>query len=29
MTDIAKFEQFGLNALYSAILILDNANDQF
>ena len=29
MTDIAKFEQFGLNAFYNAIPVLDNANDWF
>lgn len=29
MTDIAKFKQFGLNAFYDAIPILDNANDWF
>lgn len=29
MTDIAKFEQFGLNAFYNAIPLLDNANDWF
>ena len=29
MTDIPKFEQFGLNAFYSAIPTLDNANDWF
>jgi len=29
MTDTAKFEQFGLNAFYNAIPILDNANDWF
>ncbi|CAG9955910.1 unnamed protein product [Clonostachys rosea f. rosea IK726] len=29
MTDIAKFEQFGLGAFYNAIPTLDNANDWF
>uniref|UniRef100_A0A093VNJ9 Copia protein n=1 Tax=Talaromyces marneffei PM1 TaxID=1077442 RepID=A0A093VNJ9_TALMA len=29
MTDIVKFEQFGLNSFYNAIPILDNANDWF
>ncbi|CRG92846.1 hypothetical protein PISL3812_09917 [Talaromyces islandicus] len=29
MTDIVKFEQFGLNTFYSAIPTLDNANDWF
>ncbi|KAJ5283470.1 hypothetical protein N7505_001450 [Penicillium chrysogenum] len=29
MTDIAKFEQFGLNAFYNGIPILDNASDWF
>lgn len=29
MTDIAKFKQFGLNAFYSAIPTLYNANDWF
>jgi hypothetical protein len=29
MTNIAKFEQFGLNTFYNAIPILDNANDWF
>lgn len=29
MTDIAKFEQFGLNSFYNAIPTLDNANDWF
>ncbi|KAF2684427.1 hypothetical protein K458DRAFT_260694, partial [Lentithecium fluviatile CBS 122367] len=29
MTDIRKFEQFGLNTFYNAIPTLDNANDWF
>ena len=29
MADITKFEQFGLNAFYNGILILDNASDWF
>lgn len=29
MTDVAKFEQFGLNSFYNAIPTLDNANDWF
>ncbi|CAI6013798.1 unnamed protein product, partial [Clonostachys chloroleuca] len=29
MTDIAKFEQFGLNTFYNAIPTLDNSNDWF
>jgi hypothetical protein len=29
MTDIAKFEQFGLNTFYNAIPILDNANNWY
>ncbi|KAJ5829151.1 uncharacterized protein N7525_007404 [Penicillium rubens] len=29
MTDIAKFEQFGLNTFYNGIPILDNASDWF
>lgn len=29
MTDITKFEQFGLNSFYNAIPTLDNANDWF
>jgi hypothetical protein len=29
MTDITKFEQFGLNAFYNSIPILDNASDWF
>ena len=29
MTDIAKFEQFGLNSFYNDIPVLDNASDWF
>jgi hypothetical protein len=29
MTDVAKFEQFGLNTFYNGIPILDNASDWF
>jgi hypothetical protein len=29
MTDIARFEQFGLNSFYNAIPTLDNASDWF
>lgn len=29
MTDMTKFEQFGLNAFYNDISMLDNASDWF